>query len=323
MNSSEQPFVTVVIPALNEERVIGECLQALAGQTYPAGRFQVVVVDNGSTDGTAKIARESGAVVLDVARRSAYVARNFALRETTGDYLAFTDADCVPEASWIETLIATETEEQTGVVAGHIEYRMTFDSLGNRMLIASRSRDAIRELVCVHHCAPTGNVLYRRALLEQYGPFDEEAFGSDVAMSRKLAAAGHPPAFAEEAVVVHQCDLTSREYLSRTYWNNRGNALHDSRPVSAGRLLRELAEIPWRPGFRRVSEVQTAGPEQSRSPFFATWLYAWASRFAAYAGRISGIVGRMAQRNSNRPGSSLSDPASEAVEERPSPVQVS
>lgn len=323
MNSSEQPFVTVVIPALNEERVIGECLQALAGQTYPADRFEVVVVDNGSIDDTARIARESGAVVLDVARRSAYVARNRAIRETNGDYLAFTDADCVPEASWIETLVATETREQTGVVAGHIEYRMTFDSLGNRMLIASRSRDAIRELVCVHHCAPTGNVLYRRTLLEQYGPFDEQAYGSDVALSRRLAAAGHPPAFAEEAVVVHQCDLTSREYLSRTYWNNRGNALHDSRPVSVGRLLRELAEIPWRPGFRRVSEIQTAAPDQSRSPFLSTWLYAWASRFAAYAGRVSGTVGRMFQRNSTPSGNCASVPASGSVEERPSPVQLS
>jgi glycosyltransferase involved in cell wall biosynthesis len=297
---SEHPAVTVVIPALNEARVIGDCLRALAAQTYPAERLAVVVVDNGSVDDTAEVARQHGASVLHVPQRSAYVARNAAIRQTQGDYLAFTDADCVPDPRWIEELLAAEARERTGVVAGHIEYRMSFDSLGNRMLIASRTRDVIREHVCVHHCAPTGNVLIRRALLETFGPFCETAFGSDIAMSKTLAAQGHPPAFAPLAAVVHQCDLTNGEYLSRTFWNNRGNALHDPRAASAGRLLRELCEFPWRPGLRRVPGVQLAAPDRPRSGFFATWLYSWISRFAAYTGRLAGTISRIT-RGDRRP----------------------
>jgi len=289
---SELPFVTVVIPALNEAQVISDCLRALHGQSYPHERFEVVIVDNGSTDATARIARESGATVMHVAERSAYVARNAAIRATTGDYLAFTDADCVPVAVWIEELIAAESREQTGVVAGHIDYQMSFDSLGNRMLIASRNKDVIRANVCIHRCAPTGNVMIRRRLFEQHGLFCEAAYGSDIAMSKRLSGLGHPPVFAPEATVVHQCDLSSWEYLSRTFWNNRGNAVHDPRPATVGRLLSEAAQFPWRPGLRTVADVQRAVADRPASAFVPTWLYMWLSRFAGYAGRITGTVTR-------------------------------
>lgn len=323
LSARQFPFVTVVIPALNEERVIGDCLQALASQSYPADRFEVVVVDNGSTDQTAAVARGAGAKVLHAARPSAYVARNVAIRETHGHYLAFTDADCVPDVRWIETLTATDAQEQSGIVAGHIEYRMSFDSLGNRLLIDSRSQDAIRELVCVHHCAPTGNVLIRRELLEEFGPFDEEAYGSDVAMSRKLAAHGRPPAYAPQAIVVHQCDLTNAEYLSRTYCNNRGNALHEQHAASGPRLLAEIAKFPWRPGLRRVAGVQSAVPGQPRSAFFSTWLYIWAARFAAYFGRIAGTIRRMRQRKVAAQQGDASKTDSASAVEQQTPVQVS
>jgi len=291
-NVSQFPFVTIVIPALNEARVIGGCLRALLAQTYPRDRFEVVVVDNGSTDNTATIAQEAGATVMHVAERNAYVARNAAIRATSGEYLAFTDADCVPGPGWIEELVAAESRQGTGVVAGHIDYRMSFESLGNRMLIASRNKDVIRENVCIHRCAPTGNVMIRRQLLDEHGLFCEAAYGSDIAMSKRLSGLGHPPVFAPDAVVVHLCDLSSREYLNRTYWNSRGNAVHDPGAATVGRLLHEALQFPWRPGFRTVASVQEAVADRARSAFVPTWLYMWLSRFAGYAGRIAGTMSR-------------------------------
>ncbi|MBL8848406.1 MAG: glycosyltransferase family 2 protein [Planctomycetaceae bacterium] len=290
---SDSPFVTVVIPALNEEQVIADCLRALQGQTWPRDRYEVIVVDNGSADRTADIARSLGARVLYATERSAYVARNAAIAASTGDYLAFTDADCVPAACWIADLVAADARHVTGIVAGHIEYKMAFESLGNRMLIASRSGEVIRENVCVHHCAPTGNVLIRRDLLERHGPFSTTAFGSDVAFSRKLAACGHPPVYAPGAIVVHQCDLTSGEYLSRTYWNNRGNAVHAPEQPTTADLFRQLAQFPWRPGFRNVPAVQLAVADQPRTAFLTTWLYMCGARLAAYAGRVAGTAVRV------------------------------
>jgi len=297
---SDLPFVTVVIPALNEEQVIGDCLRSLQSQTWPRERYEVVVVDNGSTDRTAEIARSLGAKVLQATERSAYVARNTAIAATTGDYLAFTDADCVPDSRWIHDLVTADAEQGTGIVAGHIEYRMAFESLGNRMLIASRSGEVIRENVCVHHCAPTGNVLIRRDLLQRHGPFSTTAFGSDVAFSRKLAACGHPPTYAPTAIVVHQCDLTSREYLSRTYLNNRGNAVHAPQRPTAVDLLRQVAQFPWRPGLRNVPAVQLAVADRPRTAFLKTLVYMWGSRLAAYAGRVAGTAVRLIGRNPSR-----------------------
>jgi hypothetical protein len=98
--------------------------------------------------------------------------------------------------------------------------------------------------------------------------------------------------FAPEATVVHQCDLSNWEYLTRTFWNNRGNAVHDPRPGTVGRLLSEAAQFPWRPGFRTVADVQRAVVDRPPSAFVPTWIYMWLSRFAGYAGRIAGTVTR-------------------------------
>src|SRR5690606_9354275 len=146
--------------------------------------------------------------------------------------------------------------------------------------------------VCVHHCAPTGNVLIRRLLLEKFGPFCTAPYGSDIALSKKLAASGHPPVYAQEAAVVHQCDLTNCEYLARTYWNSRGNAVHAPGTATAAELVRQLARLPWRPGFRSGPEVRSAAVDRAQSPYVRTWLYMWMARIAGYAGRIAGTAAR-------------------------------
>ena len=95
-------LTSVVIPAYNEEQYLGRCLAALARQTYPADRFEVIVVDNGSTDTTAEIARRYGGVrVITKPRKGVARARQAGFAAARGAVIASTDADTVVPPFWV------------------------------------------------------------------------------------------------------------------------------------------------------------------------------------------------------------------------------
>lgn len=94
--------ISVVIPARNEEKFIVECLQALQYQTLSPD--EIIVVDNGSTDQTAKLAMDMGARLVWCPTPGVAVARQAGLEAATGDWVATTDADSRPVAGWLEAL---------------------------------------------------------------------------------------------------------------------------------------------------------------------------------------------------------------------------
>ena len=94
-------FVSVVIPAYNEEKYLGRCLQSLREQRYPASQFEVIVVDNASTDATAEVARRFGARVVHEPRKGVARARQTGFLETRGPVIASTDADTILPPDWL------------------------------------------------------------------------------------------------------------------------------------------------------------------------------------------------------------------------------
>jgi glycosyltransferase involved in cell wall biosynthesis len=94
--------ITVVIPALNDAAMLRECLAALAVQSRPAD--EILVVDNGSTDDTAAVARAGGARVINEPRRGIFPATAAGFSAARSDLLARLDADSVPESDWLQRI---------------------------------------------------------------------------------------------------------------------------------------------------------------------------------------------------------------------------
>ncbi|QDV43148.1 4,4'-diaponeurosporenoate glycosyltransferase [Stieleria neptunia] len=282
--SVERLLVTVVVPARNEEERIGDCLRALENQSLPRQQYEIVVVDNGSTDGTRAAVARSTARLLEEPKPSAYHARNLAIRSTDSEWLAFTDADCIPHRDWLENLLASASINDAWIVGGLTRYDIVNDNLGNRLLCETHQPDQLRETIESYHCVAGGNMFVRRAAFEQLGLFRVVRSGSDIEFSKRLAAAGFPSVFAENAVVRHQCDLSNWEYLRRSYRIRYGQRTHSKKSSGILAALAHLKQLPWRPGLRAATQVATKHETKDGGRFWAEWLYRWANRWAGFLG---------------------------------------
>ncbi len=110
--------VSVIIPARNAEGTIGACVAAVRSQEDPGGPHDFIVVDDGSTDRTAEVAEREGARVVRVAPSGPAAARNRGATQATGEILAFTDADCTPDPTWLKELVAPFADPSVAATKG-------------------------------------------------------------------------------------------------------------------------------------------------------------------------------------------------------------
>ena len=101
-NSVKDIIISFIVPTLNVEGYLPACLEAIKKQKVSEGEFEIIVVDNGSTDRTVEIARDSGAEVYIVPKKTVAALRNIGAAEAKGVFLAYVDADCVICDHWLQ-----------------------------------------------------------------------------------------------------------------------------------------------------------------------------------------------------------------------------
>jgi GT2 family glycosyltransferase len=215
-----RPSVAVVVAAYNAEATIDECVVSLLGLHYPAKRFEIRVVDNASSDGTARLLRAYGEriVVQTERRRGASAARNAGISATTADVVAFTDADCVAAPGWLSALVAPLEDAGVGVAGGRILARDPANPVARFGEVVHDHRAAIEKYVPAY--AISGNWASRRSLLRKLGGFDERFVRTqDVDLSYRTVQAGYRLAYAPEAVVYHRNE-SSLSGLFREGWTH-------------------------------------------------------------------------------------------------------
>jgi glycosyltransferase involved in cell wall biosynthesis len=284
-------FVSVVVPCFNEERRIGRTLSALLEQSYPRRSYEIVVVDNGSTDGTRGVVAGYPVRCLVEPRRSSYAARNAGIEVTSGDYLAFVDSDCVAEPRWLESLLRADREAGQGIVAGRIELSPPLRPTRGSQLLALRfSSGRRRENVEARGAAAAGNLLVRREIFEEVGLFDVSVSGADSEFTRAAARAGRKLVYADDAVVWHPGEISDAGFLRRSFRIHYGKGARRRGEPGA---LREIArQLPWRPAWRLPPELRAADPTLSSTQRRVAWLvFLWLDALARWSGALSGALG--------------------------------
>jgi glycosyltransferase involved in cell wall biosynthesis len=233
------PHVSVVIPVKDRRQLLTDALDALDAQTY--ADFEVIVVDDGSTDGSGEAAagRTIGGRpvrVVDGGGLGAVHARQEGVAAARGDVLAFTDSDCVPDPRWLEHAVAA-LDAGADLVNGRT-------APARPVLPLERSMGSGEEGLY-----PTCNVLYRRAAFDAAGGFDAGAgrrwgfrldrrsrgdgFGEDTLLAWRVIRAGGAVRYEPDALVEHAVfPPDHRELVSRT-----------ARVAAFPAMVREIPEL--------------------------------------------------------------------------------
>ena len=237
--------ISVIIPSFNAADTLGACLAALEGQNLSRGQFEIIVVDDGSTDATSEIAARYRTRIIRQQNRGAPAARNAGIAAATGKWVAFTDADCVPSRGWLRALSSGAAKEGVIGAAGPI-IGMPSGSSASRFVDISGGLDVERHLSHpLYPFAPSGNVMYLREALERVGGFDERyaAYDSCDLNLRIKDTMGGDLVFVKGAVVLHKHRDSWKAYWRQQVNYGRGLAQFYTRWDSRIRwsLLREAS----------------------------------------------------------------------------------
>ncbi len=187
----------MIVPALNASATIPRTLAALAAQEYD-GPYEVIVVDDGSEDDTASIAARAGATVIRGARQGPAGARNAGVEASSGDVLAFTDADCYPTPRWLAE--GVRAMKSADLVQGKVDPEPGPIGPWDRTIWVERETGLYE----------TANLFLRREVFDRVGGFEvwlEPEIGKPLAedmwLGWRARRSGARSAFSADALVHH------------------------------------------------------------------------------------------------------------------------
>jgi glycosyltransferase involved in cell wall biosynthesis len=239
------PRVSVVVPVRDGERLIGDCLRALAAQTTPRAELEVIVVDDGSRDGSATVAEHFAAqlelVLLRQPPRGAAAARNAGLATARAEWVAFTDADCLPSRGWVAALLGAATVPDATRALGAAGRTLGHESASAaaRFVDLTGGLDAGRHLSHPRFpFAPSANVMYRRDAMLEVGGFDARyaAYDGCDLHTRLLRRNAGSFRYEPRALVLHRHRPTWAAYWRQQRLYGRGYGQF---------FLHHRDELPW------------------------------------------------------------------------------
>jgi O-antigen biosynthesis protein len=219
------PRVSVVVCSFNGAATLADCLDGLARLDYPD--YEVILVDDGSTDETAMIGERFGVRVISTSNLGLSSARNIGLRAATGELVAYIDDDCRPDRDWLRYLVAAlEPSSAVGVGGPNVA---PSDGGTVEECVARAPGGPVHVLVSDREAEhlPGCNMGFRRDALVAVGGFDPQfrEAGDDVDICWRLQERGWTLAFSPAAMVWHRRRRSVRAYLRQQRNYGKAEAL--------------------------------------------------------------------------------------------------
>ena len=221
----DNPKVSVVVPAYNAEKTIQKCLDSLLRIDYPF--YEIVVVDDGSTDGTWDILRKYSAANSNVKcirqkNKGPAAARNRGVRKSIGEVIFFTDSDCIVPRDWVTRLLRYFGDESIGAAGGSLK-PATVNSIFEQF-DQKRRENLYGNIKRFIDALPTCNLAVRRNVFEEVGGFDESfkcASAEDYDLCYRMRDRGYKIFYDPEVSVLHYHSQDIRSLLRRGYIHGR------------------------------------------------------------------------------------------------------
>ncbi|MQA89835.1 MAG: glycosyltransferase [Gemmatimonas sp.] len=238
----DPPRVTIVVCSYNGERTLGECLAGVERIDYP--NYEVLVVNDGSTDATSTIARSFDVRLIRTANQGLSNARNVGLEAATGEIVAYLDDDAYPDPHWLQYLVGEFSRTSHVGIGGPnvapLEDGLVADCVAiapggpSHVLVSDREAEHL----------PGCNMAFRKAELEEVGGFDRQfrVAGDDVDICWRLQERGWTLGFSPAAMVWHHRRNTVRGYWRQQQGYGRAEAMLERKWPSK---YNSLGHVAW------------------------------------------------------------------------------
>lgn len=273
------PFVSVIVPVLDQPEALRSCLQCLEAQDYPPERLEVLVVDNGSQTVPHDVVDSfPRARLLHEPRPGSYAARNLGLAHARGEVIAFTDADCLPRPDWVRRGVeGLHPIHGAAVLAGRIELFARDPSRPNlaelyEMVLGFPQDVWVRR----DGFGATANLMTQRAVVEAVGGFRAELrSGGDSDWCRRAQRVGYRLMYQPAMVIRHPARHSLRELIRRARRIAGGSVIAQRRrmPRLIRSQLRDLRPPRWA-ALRILADPRPSPRDQLRLIALA-WLIRW------------------------------------------------
>jgi GT2 family glycosyltransferase len=259
--SPAAPAISVVVPVHGQWDLVPGLLAALAAQTFPADRFEVVIADNGG-EGERPSLLSGNVRLVPAPGPGSYAARNAGAGAARGGLLVFTDADCLPDADWLAALAMAAAAAPGALLAGPV--RMIAPADPNVFALYDLVRGIPQARYVARGYAATANLAVPAGVFAALGGFDPaRRSGGDAAFCRRAGAAGHPLRLVPGAAVSHPCRSDWAALATKARRIKGGQ-------MAAGTLGRRLA---W--------SLRTLSPPIIDTRAFLAAPYPWRHRLSA------------------------------------------
>lgn len=292
MLNQSPPFVSVVVPVRNAPQRIKKCIEALLQQTYPSDCYEIIVVDNASTDHTRQVI-ECYPVTLLVEhnRVSPYPARNCGIRHARGEIIALLDANVIPVSQWLDQGVTTLQQEMADLAGGHITFTFSQPKTVGEMA-DSITYVNVKSDIQNNKTSVGGNLFARRLVFDTIGLFPEHIrSGGDTLWTWTATQAGFKLVFASKAEGLYPARKLF-PFLKKSYRTTKGLSyvqMMRGKSFSTRHMLLALLFCIF-PRHPRIlaDQIRRRGTIDMLDRFLALWLVFWLRKVVATLGMIHG-----------------------------------
>lgn len=290
-------MISVIVPAYNDEEGLTVTLNSLVRQNIPDNQFEIVVVENGSSDETLRVAQKFEkkyalvTVFLEHTLKGSYSARNKGIKNASGDVLAFIDIDMKVPSNWLEKVQQFMHNHDAQYVGCNVSIEVDPKQRTKSALYNALTGFPIESYIQNDHFVPTCCLIARKEVFDAVGLFDGTLqSGGDFEFGNRVYAAGIKQLFAKKIVMTHPARANLRSLLKKSFRTGAGGrkliSIHPEHEAQIKRGMNAIRTyLPALPHtFVKKMQTRKIWQKMTVSEKFGVYFVDWIYRLANRAG---------------------------------------
>lgn len=241
---------SIIVPTYNEEDNIKNLIESLLNLKVNGFEYEVIIVDNNSTDNTKKVILKYPVIYLKEKKKGSYAARNKGVKEARGKYVCFVDGDCVVSPDWLYEIDKLLEYGNAEIIAGNIQKHggsNNIYALYDDLCFLNQEK-----MVKNNNAAVTANLVVSKVVFDKIGLFNSTMLtGGDIAFVKKATSNGFILEYTKKAIVYHKKRDTFKDIDQKLY--------RLSSNIKYKTLFKRIIAYGCLPGIRTINNALIEG----------------------------------------------------------------